>query len=222
MDPHQWRTAPARSADLWGGVTGGGRGTGRGRGVVEARGSTAGEESAGVGPAYHTVHFGLAVAGGVEGGGADVVTEDNGEVFFCVDGVLVEVEEDFSAGCAGRYVRFYCKLAITPRTTKSKELLSETPAIKTRQNPPSRDTHVGILALTIQFTSGSSFSSFGCLPDTSGTPSTGVPGVVGGVNAGLRIDGGTSSPNASDSLLDIGCDVCGESVGDACAWSAGK
>lgn len=78
-------------------------------------------------------------------------------------------------------------------------------------------TYVGILALTTQFTSGSSFSNFGALPVTSlptGTP--GAPGVVGGVKAGLRIDGGTfplpMSPSVSDSLLDIG-----DSVGEACA-----
>lgn len=82
-------------------------------------------------------------------------------------------------------------------------------------------THVGILALTTQFTSGSSFSNFGLLPATSlptGTSSTGAPGVVGGVKAGLRIDGGTlPSPSASDPLRDIG-----DSVGDACAGGGGK
>lgn len=76
-------------------------------------------------------------------------------------------------------------------------------------------THVGILALTTQFTSGNSFSNVGVLPTTSlptGTSSIGAPGVVGGVKAGLRIDGGTfPSPSASDSLRDVG-----DSVGGAC------
>lgn len=38
---------------------------------------------------------------GIERGGADGITENNGEVFFGVNGVLVEVEEDLGAGCTG-------------------------------------------------------------------------------------------------------------------------
>lgn len=88
---------------------------------------------------------------------------------------------------------------------------------KIRRTPTTHETtYVGILALTTQFTSGSSFGSFGVLPTTSvptGTPSTGAPGVVGGVKAGLRIDGGTFlSPNTNDSFPEMG-----DSVGDACA-----
>lgn len=98
----------------------------------------------------------------------------------------------------------------------------QAPEYQTNSPPPTHlhgcgTTYVGILALTTQFTSGSSFSNFGVLPVTplpTGTP--GAPGVVGGVKAGLRIDGGTFplpiSPNASDSFPDIG-----DSVGEACA-----
>lgn len=38
---------------------------------------------------------------GIERGGTDGITENNGEVFFGVNGVLVKVEEDLGAGCTG-------------------------------------------------------------------------------------------------------------------------
>lgn len=50
--------------------------------------------------------------------------------------------------------------------------------------------YVGILALTTQLTLGSSSINFGGFLLVTG-PMSGVLGVVGGVNAGLRIEGGT-------------------------------
>lgn len=62
---------------------------------------------------------------------------------------------------------------------------------------PKEGHYVGILALTKQFTSGSSFRSLGrFLPLEIGSR-IGEPGVVGGVKEGLSIDGGTRLPPLS-------------------------
>lgn len=112
MDSHQRRIAAPRGTEVRGSGGGGGGGVGGGGGrtagfarggggVVELGGGAAWEEAAGVGATDHAVHFGFAVARGVKGGGADGVAEDDGEVFFRVDRVLVEMEEDLGASCTG-------------------------------------------------------------------------------------------------------------------------
>lgn len=77
------------------------------------------------------------------------------------------------------------------------------------------DDYVGILALTIQLTLGSSSISFGGFLLATG-PMSGVLGVVGGVNAGLRMEGGTcpSGPRSiAESERDMG--FIARSVGEA-------
>lgn len=85
---------------------------------------------------------------GIERGGADGITENNGEVFFGVNGVLVEVKEDLGAGCTGGSVSMQqlwdCETCWMTRSQRSDE--PHHTRDYSRWNPGSHNTiHLGQL-----------------------------------------------------------------------------